>query len=359
MVACKVNVDVNVYFTIIITKVMARITLKDIAKETGYSIKTVSRALNDHIDISDKTKELILNVASKYSYQPNLLARSLRQRRAHIIGYVIPDITNEFFGDVALAIEDEFKKQGYCILTSFTDSIPEQEIESLKLLISRQVDGVILATVGTTGQFIQKMIENYKVPLVVIDNEVKGLRTNLVIHDNIRGAYLLTKHLIDHGHKTIACISGPLEEPAGEKRLDGYKKALKESGLRFSNNLVIISDWKIEGGYEATIELFQIKHDKFTAIFIANSVMALGCVKALRELKVKVPDEVAIVSFDHLRFTEALNPPLTTLQSIESEIGKRAAEMLLRKIEDNDPVNIEEVLVGSELCIRESCGCKI
>jgi LacI family transcriptional regulator len=337
---------------------MARITLQDIAKETGFSIKTVSRALNDHIDISAKTKEIILNVASKYSYQPNLVARSLRKRKALIIGYVIPDITNEFFGDVALAIEEEFKKKGYGILTSFTNSIPEQEIEALELLISRQVDGVILATVGTTGQFIQKMIENYKVPLVVIDNEVKGLRTNLVIHDNIRGAYLLTKHLIEHGHSRIACISGPLEEPSGKNRLEGYKRALKESGLSCDQNRIEISDWMIEGGYDATIKLIQKEKDKFTAIFIANSVMALGCVKALRELKVKVPEDIAIVSFDHLRFTEALNPPLTTLQSIESEIGKRAAEMLFRKIEGSDLINVEEVLVSSELCIRESCGCK-
>ncbi len=284
-------------------------TLKDISIKTGFSIKTVSRAINNHPDISEETKNKIIEVASKLSYRPNIIAKSLRQKKAFAIGYIIPDITNEFFGEVALAIESEFKKHGYSLLTGFTNSNPELEIEALKLLISRYVDGIILATVGTTGNFIKEIIEEFKIPIVVIDNRVKGYKTNVVLHDNVKGAYILTKHLIEHGHKKIACISGPIIETSGKRRLEGYKNALNESGIEIDEALIKVSDWKILGGYNSTIELFKNyqhkKQNKPTAIFVGNSVMALGSLKAIRELKLRVPEDVALVSFDNLMFTEA------------------------------------------------------
>ncbi|MBC7333563.1 MAG: LacI family DNA-binding transcriptional regulator [Actinobacteria bacterium] len=337
---------------------MGNTTLRDIAIRTGFSVKTVSRALNNHPDISEETKNKILKVAEELSYRPNLIAKSLRQKKAFAIGYVIPDITNEFFGEVALAIESEFKKHNYSLLTSFTNSNPELEVEALKLLMSRQVDGIILATVGTTGNFIKEIVEGLKVPIVVIDNRVKGYKTNVVLHDNVKGAYLLTQHLIKHGHKDIACISGPLLETSGKRRLEGYKNALTEAGIEIDEELIKVSDWKISGGYQSTLELFIDSHKKPTAIFVGNSVMALGSLKALRELKLRVPEDIALVSFDNLRFTEATYPPLTTLKKVEDKIGVIASQMLLKKIKSKDLANIEEVLVDAELCIRESCGCK-
>lgn len=333
-----------------------KIRLKDISDETGFSIKTVSRALNNHPDINKNTREKILKVAERFAYQPNLIAKSLRENKSYAIGYIVPDITNQFFGEVALAIESVFKKRGYSLLTSFTNVDKDKEIEALRILLSRQVDGIIVATIGTTGNYLKEIIEDFKIPIVVIDNKVKGYKTNIILHDNIKGAYLLTKHLIEHGNKNIACISGPLVETSGKRRLEGYKKALAEFNIDYNEKLVQFSNWKIDGGYDSTLKLFKGTH-KPTAIFVANSIMALGALKALRELELKVPKDVAIDSFDNLDFTSATNPPLTTLRSIEGEIGKVAAELLLKIIETQDIVNLEEIYIDTELFIRKSCGC--
>lgn len=334
------------------------IGLKDIAEKTGFSIKTVSRALNDHPDVSEKTREIILSTAKKYSYYPNLLAKSLRTQTAYAIGYIVPDITNEFFGKVGETIEKIFKNHGYSLLISFTEESKENEIDALRLLLAKRVDGIVLATVGNTGDFLRKVMHQYTVPLVVIDNRVEGVKTNLVLHDNIKGAYILTKHLLDHGHENIGCITGPLNETSGKERLEGYKEALKEYGIQPDNSLIRVSNWRIDGGFAAAQELMKGSSQRPSAIFIGNSIMALGVYKALKKMELKVPDDVALVSFDNLEFTEALDPPLTTLDKAEHKIGKLAADLLLDRIRDRNLTKVEQHLIDGKLCIRGSCGCK-
>lgn len=336
---------------------MSKTTLKDISKITGFSIKTVSRALNGHPDINEKTKEKITKIAEEYSYRPNILARSLRQKKAFAIGFIVPDIKNEFFGEVALAIEEKFKEYGYSILLGFSNGEQDLEIKSIELLISRQVDGIVLATIGTTGDYIKKVIFKLKIPLVVIDNKVKGLKTNVVLHDNINGAYLLTKHLIDHDHKKIGCITGPLNETSGKRRLEGCKKALDESKIKIESDFIKISNWKIDGGYNSMLELLNNPKGRPSAIFIANSIMALGSLKAINEQGLKVPKDIAIVSFDDLDFTEATNPPLTTLNKVDKKIGETASIILHENIIKREDTELKEIYIKSRLNIRESCGC--
>ena len=179
-----VNVDGNVYHYINAT-MKKNITLKGIAEKTGFSIKTVSRAINNHPDVNAKTREKILSVAREYAYSPNLVAKSLRTQKAFTIGYIVPDIANEFFGKVGIVIEKEFRKYGYSLLISFTEESEENEINSLKLLLAKRVDGIVLATVGTTGKFLEEVIYRQHVPVVVIDNRDVGIKTNLVLHDNV------------------------------------------------------------------------------------------------------------------------------------------------------------------------------
>ena len=339
---------------------MSKITrLKDIAKESGYSIKTVSRALNDHPDISAETKEKILKIADKYSYHPNLLAKGLRTRKTYTIGYIIPDINNEFFAKVGIVIENEFRKYGYNILISFTRGESKCEIESLKLILSKRVDGVILATVGETEKYIEKILDSYKIPIVVIDNKIDVSGLYFVLHDNVRGAYILTKHLIEHGHKNIACITGPLKETSGSERLDGFLKAMNESGIEVNDSFIKNTSWDVEGGFKATFDLFNTTKLSPTAIFSANSVISIGIYKALKKLGMKIPSDVAIVSFDNFDFVEILDPPLTTLGSVEADIGKKVVEVLLGEINESPIDNgIKEYRFGSEIILRKSCGCK-
>ncbi len=333
------------------------VNLKDIARETGYSIKTVSRAINDHPDVNENTRQKILSVAQEYSYYPNLLAKSLRLKKTFTIGYIVPDITNEFYGRVGIVIEKEFRRYGYSLLVSFTEESKENEINSLKLLLAKRVDGIILATVGTTGDFLQEIINRHHIPVVVIDNKAEGIKTNTVLHDNIDGAYVLTKHLLEHGHRKIACVTGPLAETSGKERLEGYKKALMEYGIAIEVQFIKVSNWRVHGGFDATMELMQDMSQKPSAVFYANSQMALGAYKAFKKNNIRIPEDVAVVSFDNLDFTDAIEPPLTTLDSVEEKIGLLASEMLREIILNKDEDRIRERLVKAGLCIRKSCGC--
>jgi len=333
------------------------VRLKDIAWKTGYSIKTVSRAINDHPDVNENTRRKILTVAREYSYYPNLMAKSLRTRKTYTIGYIVPDIANEFYGKVGIAIEKEFRKSGYSLLMSFTEESEENEINSLKLLLAKRVDGIILATVGTTGDFLQEVINRYHIPVVVIDNKAEGIRTNTVLHDNLDGAYVLTKHLLEHGHRQVACVTGHLAETSGKERLEGYKKALSEYNIPIEERFIRISNWRVTGGFDATIELIQDKTQKPSAIFYANSQMALGAYKAFKKNNIRIPEDVAVVSFDNLDFTDAIDPPLTTLDSVEEEVGRLASELLREIIVNRDGDRIREYLVKAGICIRKSCGC--
>lgn len=333
------------------------VSLRDIAQKTGYSIKTVSRAINNHPDVNENTRKKILSVAQKYSYYPNLMAKSLRTRKAYTIGYIVPDITNEFYGKVGISIEKEFRQLGYSLLVSFTEESEENEINSLKLLLAKRVDGIILATVGTTGDFLQEVINRHHIPVVVIDNKAEGFKTNAVIHDNIDGAYILTKHLLEHGHQRVACVTGHLSETSGRERLEGFRKALQEYGVLIEKKFIKVANWRVNGGFDATMELLRTAGERPSAVFYANSQMALGAYKAFKKSSIRIPEDVAVVSFDNLNFTDAMDPPLTTLDSVEEQMGKLASQLLREIIVNKDGDRIREHLVKAGLCIRKSCGC--
>lgn len=241
--------------------------LKDIADKTGFSIKTVSRAINNHPDVNETTRQKILSVAKEYSYYPNLAAKSLHTKKAFTIGYIVPDITNEFYGEIGIVLEKEFRQHGYSLLISFTEESEENEINSLKLLLAKRVDGIVLATVGTTGEFLKEVINRYQVPVVVCLTTVTDL---------------------------LAALQAP------------WLKPLRGTGLRV----------------------------------------------------IKKHYDVALVVYDNLEFTEAIDPPLTTLDKVEDEIGRIASNLLLEKIKNKDIENVSEYFVKARLCIRRSCGCK-
>lgn len=333
--------------------------LKDIALKTGVSIKTVSRAINNHPDVSEETKERILRVAKECNYVPNLVARSFRQNRTHSIGYVVRHLNNQFFVEVGFALESRFKENGYSMLISFTGDSVEAEVASLKLLVSKRVDGIVLSSIGTTGKHIKELLDTQKIPIVLIDNKIEGLKLDGVFHDNINGSYLLIRHLIDHGHRNIACITGPTSESSSRERLKGYKKALRESGIAVSGELIKISNWQISGGVRATTEIIQNRSGKVSALFVANYLMALGAYKALRQHNLRVPEDIALVAFDNIEIAEHVEPAITTVNNVNDKIGELAFKLLHEKL-DNNPnrKDVIEMVVDAELCIRESCGCK-
>ncbi|MCX6089763.1 MAG: LacI family DNA-binding transcriptional regulator, partial [Candidatus Atribacteria bacterium] len=278
-------------------------TLRDIAEIARVSVKTVSRVINEETSVSVATREKVKKVINELRYQPNYIARSLKQNRTRIIGYIVPDISNQFYGMIGKVIEKYLRKHGYSLLISSTNNAPELEVQTLNLLASQKVDGIIFATLGETKEFVKDYLTRFKIPIVAIDNKVTGLDLDVVLHDNITGAYLLTRHLIEHGHQRIACIGGPLNQTSGALRYEGYQRALREKGIEVDINLVRFGNWQFRSGFELTSDLIEQRF-LFTAVFSANSYMALGILRALRKHNLRVPRQVALVSFDDFDFTE-------------------------------------------------------
>ncbi len=298
-------------------------TLKDVARETGVSVPTVSRVINNYKYVRETTRAKVLEAIEKLSYYPNTVARSLKQGKTSTIGFILPDISNDFFGMVAVGIEKVLHKRDYHLILCNTNGKNNLEVDSLKLVISKKVAGIILATIGTTGQLVRKIIRHHKIPIVVIDNKIKGLKIDTVLHDNVGGAQQLTSHLVvTHGHKRIAFVGGPLDETTGEKRLEGYQKALAKNNLPSLEDLIRIGDWRKDSGFRLAKELLKLP-ERPTGIVAGNTFIALGILLALRKEGLRVPRDMALVSFDDLEFASALDPPLTTLKSLDTKIGLR------------------------------------
>ncbi len=337
---------------------MRKIRLVDIAKETGYSIKTVSRAIHNQDDIHPETKKAIMDVVNKYHYVPNPMAATLRTNKTQTIGYVVPDIINQFYGEVGLSIETFFREKKYSMLISFSDDTYEGEINALRVLLSKRVDGIILATAGTTGAFVKEILHEYHIPLTLIDNEFSDESTNAVLHDNIHGASILTQHLIEHNHRKIACITGLQHQTSGSERLKGYLEAMESSKLVVPNEFILHQDWSAEGGARAMNQILAMPEgQRPTALFVSNSLMALGCYKSLIRAGKRVPEDIALVSFDNLSYIESLEPPITTLSSTADAIGNEAAKLLYRCIGNKDYQSVSRITVPGTVIKRRSCGC--
>jgi LacI family transcriptional regulator len=334
------------------------ITLKDLAKEAGVSIKTVSRAIHDHPDINPTTKARVMQIVQNHSYSPNWAAQSLRSRRTQTIGFVVPNITNSFFGQVGMTIDGFFRRIGYSTLICFTANDHQNEIESLQSLLSKNIDGIIFAPVGYANDYFDVLPPLKNKPLVFIDNKCEGIDAHYVLHDNLRGTEILVDHLVGHGHRRIACVTGPVNETSGSERLQGYKDALQRHGIPFEESLVRITDWEeIAGGLAATQSLFADPRNRPSAVFYANSQLLLGGYKAFHSLRLSVPRDVATVSFDPPYVIDALSPIPTTLGRFEEKIGTTAAKMLHTLMSDPQASVRKEARIRSTLHVAASCGC--
>jgi LacI family transcriptional regulator len=331
------------------------ITLKDIARETGYSVKTVSRALNGHADVNIRTRRAIQRIVNKLGYEPNWAAQSLRRQQTRTIGYVIPNLVNGFFGEIGDSIAGFFHARGYSTIICFSANDRAAQIDALGSLAAKNIDGIILAPVGGPGAhlFAPPLLN---VPLVLIDNMFEDVKLPCVLHENEHNTRLLVSHLVSHGHTRIACVTGPLEETSGLERLKGYRRALNEAGIHQSESLVRVTEWESHGGYSATLDLLRAGPARPTAIFYANSQQLLGGYKALHELQVRIPEDIAVVGFDHPDVMDALSPRPTVLEKMEQRLGTAAARLLwsLLQGEKQAPRTIR---IRSEVSIGRSCGC--
>ncbi|MCF7740155.1 MAG: LacI family transcriptional regulator [Candidatus Marinimicrobia bacterium] len=331
------------------------VTLDDIAKKAGFSVSTVSRVLNGKAKryrISDKTQEIVNKIAKDLNYQPNQLARGLRLKKTHTIGLVLPDISNPFFAHVARIIQTEIYEQGYIIIVCNTDENQEKEIEQVRLLRSKGVDGFLIMPVGLRYDHIEELLES-DIPLVLLDRCFDALNTNSVIVDNYIGTYRAVEYLIQKGHRRIAIIQGLPRTSTNTKRLEGYEDALKKHDIAIDEKLIVGKDFREDNGYIESKFLLNLSNPP-TAIFCTSDLITLGTLKAIHEEKLTIPNDISIISFDDFDFAPYLGTPLTAVSQPKQMMGKMAVKQLMEDINGNGDQEKNHIVLKPTLNIRQS-----
>jgi LacI family transcriptional regulator, galactose operon repressor len=330
-------------------------TIRDVARLARVSVATVSAVINNKDIVRPELKRRVQEAMAALDYHPDHVARSLRVRRSQTIGMVIPDVTNPFFTDVMRGVEDVASQNGYSVILCNADENPEQERRCLSNLFSRRVDGVLLAP--TDMHAAEDRLTKRRFPMVFFDRVPPGFKGAAVTTDSFDAAYEATRHLIELGHRRIAIITGRLDLSNGRDRLEGFRKAMQEAHLPIRDEYVPRGDFRLESGYRCARELMQL-HAPPTAIFSCNNKMTLGLMRALAELSIPCPQRVSVFGFDDFDWSAAFNPRLTTVAQHTFEMGKRAMEMLLKKMkpvnEDSEPEEESIVVLKAELRLRDS-----
>ena len=285
-------------------------------------------------------------------YHPDQVARSLRVRQTHTVGMVIPDVTNPFFTDVLRGVEDEARRNGYSVILCNANQDPLLEVSRLRTLFSRRVDGILLAPTdchALEGRQIWK-----RVPLVLIDRVPPGFSGTAVVTDNLGAAYTGTRYLIFLGHRRLAIITGGLDVSSGRDRLEGFRKALQEAHLALPEPYLRQGDFRLDSGYRHTLELMRLANPP-TAIFSCNNKMTLGVMRALGELNIPCPDRVSVLGFDDFEWAANFSPRLSTIAQPTYDIGHRAMELLIGKMQRLQSQGEQVVLtLPNDLRLRDS-----
>lgn len=330
-------------------------TLREIADRAGVSVGTVSNVINGTAAVSAERRERVLAAIRELDYQPNHVARSLKLKKTRMLGMVISDITNPFFPQLVRGAEDAALKNSYLLITFNTDDNVEREKRVLSVLRQRRVDGVLLVVAPNAGDdgHIRGILDS-GMPIVCLDRLPAGIEVDSVSVDNVAGARDCVRHLISMGHRRIAILTGPKAVQTAAERLQGYQEALIQAGIAADPGLVLEGDFRSESGYRLGRALLA-GSDRPTAVFVCNNMMALGLLRALAELGLNCPRDVAVASFDDFPLAEALQPRMTAVAQPAYSIGYRGAELLIARIEGRpaEP-RPSRIRLATQLLVRES-----
>ena len=336
-----------------------RATLKDIAEATGLSVSSVSLVLNDRPNrISEKKRKLILEKAQELHYRPNQSAVSLITKRSMTIGLILPDITNTFFAQIAKGAETRSRELGYSLMLCNTNDSPEKDEDYIHVLLGRGVDGILLVSSYRPGNLSDQSSlldhRNQEKPIVLLDRSMNKLsasqKVSGIFADNELGGYLATEHLISQGHTRIGCITGPMGAASSKNRLFGHIRAMQTAGLVFDSSLVREGNFHTETGY---ILAKQLLDQGVTGIFACNDMMAYGVYRAASERGLRIPEDLSVIGFDDLPFSQIVDPPLTSVRQSAYDMGVAAVDKVIRMIK-NDSVVEPIAMMSPELVLRGS-----
>ena len=327
-------------------------SIKDIAEETKLSITTVSRVINGKAKeyrIGKKSQKLVLDAAQKLNYNPNYAAANLRSGKSNTIALLVPSLSNPFFASMASEINKDLRDEGFITILSESSENLEIEKDILKNLLKRNIDGLIIVPCGDHYEHIIDL-KNNGLPIVCIDRYFEDLDLPYVSTDNYDGAYKATKYLIDNGHTKIHSIQGIHQSVPNKQRARGFKDAMRDAGIEKIN--ISGNDFSVQNGYLETKLILQ-KKERPTAIFTFSNTIAMGCLKALREEKLNIPEDISLIAFDDHPYLDFLSTPLSCVVQPESDIAKLAIRFLFSII-NNDPLKTQQVLLKPEIKVRKS-----
>ncbi len=327
-------------------------TIKDVAARAGVSISTVSHVLNHTRRVSDEATRNVLEAVNALNYAPNSVARSLKVNHTRTIGLLVTASANPFFAEVVKGVEDYCFSQGFSLILCNTENQLERQRHYLRMLMEKRVDGLLVICTDL-DQEIQNLLRGYQqVPQVVMDWGGTSDFAN-VINDNVRsGAYLAGRHLMEQGHRHIACITGQLHKQTTQLRLDGVRDALGEFDVTLADSDILEGDYEMQSGHDAMLELLR-RPQRPTAVFAFDDPMAIGAICAAAQAGLRIPEDLSVIGYDDVEMAQFSNPPLTTIRHPKAELGALAVELLVSRIR-NKELSTEDVTVQPELIVRKS-----
>lgn len=336
-----------------------RTSMKQLADELGVSVMTVSRALSNKPDISEKTRQVIIEKAREVGYEANLLARGLRTKKTKTLGIIVTDISNMFFISMIKGIESEATKAGYSVLLASSHNDYELEKRIIKTLSAKYIDGIIITPIAVERNETST-IDSLDIPAIIATRTSSTRNKNFVIIDDFGCGYKATEYLISQGHRRILFLFGPMHSKSLDSRLKGYEAACKKHSIDYDSKLLVrCDDVSIKAAYEKTMEI--LKSDlRQTAILTYNDYMAIGVINALNRKQVEIPKEMAVMGMDGIELGEYVTPSLTTIAIDSVGLGKKACKVLIKKIEYKQTITPKSrdkkisLMISGKLLIRES-----
>ena len=330
-----------------------RSTITDVAKLAGVSIATVSYVLNNTKTVKPATKRKVLLAIKELNYIPNTLAKSLKGHQTKIVGLLISNIANPFFPPIVRGLDNYLLSKGYNTLLSETHNNVEVEKAQLRALLERRIDALAVSLALDEVEHFS----NLNIPLLFFNRVPQGDTFNKVTFDAFKGAYIASKHLVQHNYKNIALIVGPKELSTAEHRLSGFKKALEEGGIPIKKEYIKEEEFTFEAGYKAAEELMSL-HTPPDAIFASNYDFSIGALKYLKEHNYKIPQDVALIGYDEEPWADLIESPLTLVKYPLTEAGEAIGKRIVELLEAKEFKEAKELSFEPTLVIRKSCGCQ-
>lgn len=329
-------------------------TIKDVARLAKVSVTTVSHVVNKTRFVSLESSHAVEEAIRSVGYVPSAVARSLQSKTTRTLGMLIPNSSNPYFAEIVHSVEKYCFGAGYNLILCNTNDEPHRQSVYLQVLAERRIDGLIVVSTGEDDS-LAAQLQGLTIPTVLVDRKLNELKCDLVETAHLQGGLIATQHLIDLGHKRIACIGGPRGLDASEQRIQGWRQALQTAGLIVvSSDLLVHGNFTSQGGYNAMLEILQLTPQP-SAIFVCNDLMAIGALSAAHECHLRVPTDLSIVGFDDIELTSFTSPPLTTIAQPKHRIGVLAVDMLLERIKGGR-TQPRTALLQPELRVRNSSG---